>query len=482
MIPAFVEVAKNIKNAVELMPDILLIENDSSLISTFRKSLSKHKYTVTSENTIRGSIAHLKQKRVDIIAVNSSFTNKIKDSVSFTKLSKDIPKIVLISEENHANNTLWLDDIHALPLYKPVAVSHIKKAVKRLLGNRDREAEITNMEAELEAFKKELDFLSYSADICTTDHEAVDSISAIMNRAKAYSKTRTWSLLIHDNTAFKKIHFGKSRSIHKCMIAQNTGIAGRVFHKGKALSTEDAYEDTRFDPSIDHYLNMKIKSLLCVPVRVRGKSIGVLRFINKISGNPFTGKDREILEHSARHIAIVLDRALQYQKIEKLRITDELTEVFNIRYLNQTIDMEVERTRRYGSMFSLIFMDLDNFKKVNDKFGHLVGSKVLIGVAHVLSRNLRKLDIITRYGGDEYVIIMPQTARQSCMFVAERLRREIEKEEFLKSEGLSVRITASFGVASYPDNARNKEELLKIADKAMYHGKFLTKNIVFEAK
>ena len=103
-------------------------------------------------------------------------------------------------------------------------------------------------------------------------------------------------------------------------------------------------------------------------------------------------------------------------------------------------------------------------------------------IAGLLKKNLRKLDVITRYGGDEYVIIMPQTARQSCMFVAERLRREIEKEEFLKSEGLAIKLTASFGVASYPDNARNKEELLKIADKAMYHGKFLTKNIVFEAK
>ncbi|UCH45551.1 MAG: diguanylate cyclase [Nitrospiraceae bacterium] len=475
MIPVFVEAVKNIKNAVALMPDILLIDKDASLISLFRKSLSKQKYTFSSVSTISAAVAYLRKNRVDVIAITIAFTKKAIDSAGFTKLSGDIPKIYILNGEKRENRTPWLDDAHSLPLYKPLGAAHIRKAVKRLLSSRERQAE-------LNAYRKELDFLSCSADICTTDQGPVEIISAIMNRAKTCSQTRAWSLLIHDSSAFKKIHFGRSRSIHKCILARNTGIAGRVFYRGRAISVENAYEDHRFDTTIDHYLNLKIKSLLCVPLRIRGKSVGVLRFMNKSSGNSFTAADLNILEHAARHVAIVLDRALQYQRIEKIRITDELTDVFNIRYLNQAIDMEVERTRRYGSMFSLIFMDLDNFKIVNDRFGHLAGSKVLIEVAAVLKRNLRKLDIITRYGGDEYVIIMPQTARQSCMFVAERLRREIEKEDFLKSEGLAIKITASFGVASYPDNARNKEELLKIADKAMYHGKFLTKNIVFEAK
>jgi diguanylate cyclase (GGDEF)-like protein len=125
-------------------------------------------------------------------------------------------------------------------------------------------------------------------------------------------------------------------------------------------------------------------------------------------------------------------------------------------------------------------MDIDNFKKVNERFGHLTGSKVLIEMSRVLKRNLRKVDIITRYGGDEFVIILPQTPKESGMYVAERLRRVIEKYIFLK-KGNPLHLTASLGVASFPDNANNREELLKIADNAMYRGKFSTKNVVFAA-
>lgn len=170
------------------------------------------------------------------------------------------------------------------------------------------------------------------------------------------------------------------------------------------------------------------------------------------------------------------------EKIEEISITDDLTGLYNIRFLSQSIDLEIERSRRFGSMFALIFMDIDDLKKVNDKFGHLTGSKVLIETAAVLQVNLRKVDILIRYGGDEFVIIMPQTTKESGFLVADRLRKTIEEKVFLKNGDHPVRITASFGVASFPVNAKDKEELIAIADKALYHGKFSTKNVVFAAE
>lgn len=170
------------------------------------------------------------------------------------------------------------------------------------------------------------------------------------------------------------------------------------------------------------------------------------------------------------------------EKIDEISITDDLTGLYNIRFLSQSIDIEIERSHRFGSIFSVIFMDIDDLKKVNDKFGHLTGSRVLIETARILQNNLRKVDIIIRYGGDEFVIIMPQTSKESGFMVADRLRKTIENSVFLKNEDHPVRITASFGVASFPVNAKDKEELLVIADKALYHGKFSTKNVVFAAE
>lgn len=118
---------------------------------------------------------------------------------------------------------------------------------------------------------------------------------------------------------------------------------------------------------------------------------------------------------------------------------------------------------------------------VVDKHGHLVGSKILAEIGQLLSGNLRSVDIITRYGGDEFVIILPQTPVTAGFQIAERLRKAVEQYVFLKHEGYSIKITAGLGVASYPDNAKSKEELFRIADEAMYRGKFSTKNTVYAA-
>ncbi|MEW6601712.1 MAG: GGDEF domain-containing protein [Nitrospirota bacterium] len=182
------------------------------------------------------------------------------------------------------------------------------------------------------------------------------------------------------------------------------------------------------------------------------------------------------------NIALKAEIKAKQDRIEEISITDDLTGLYNIRFLNQSLDIEIERSRRFSSMFTLIFMDIDDLKKVNDRFGHLTGSKVLIETARVLQDNLRKVDIIIRYGGDEFVIIMPQTTKEFGFLVADRLRKTIEESVFLKDEKHPLKITASFGVASFPVNAKDKEELLVIADKALYHGKFSTKNAVFAAE
>ncbi|MBI4168889.1 MAG: GGDEF domain-containing protein, partial [Acidobacteria bacterium] len=171
-----------------------------------------------------------------------------------------------------------------------------------------------------------------------------------------------------------------------------------------------------------------------------------------------------------------LDNALLLRRSEELSITDDLTKLYNSRYLNATLRREVERSKRYRSPVSLIFLDLDGFKNVNDQHGHLWGSRTLIEVGEVIGKTVREIDVVSRFGGDEFTVILPQTGPEGALIIADRIRQRIEETTFLEAHGLNVRITASLGIASFPDHGRTKDDLIARADQAMYLVKGRGKN------
>jgi len=199
----------------------------------------------------------------------------------------------------------------------------------------------------------------------------------------------------------------------------------------------------------------------------------------KRAENPFTKDDLDLLVKLMDYAALSIERVSLYHKMAELAITDDLTKLFNSRYLNRTIEVEIHRCERSRTSVSLIFMDIDYFKQVNDHHGHLVGSKLLVEVSQLLIRSLRSIDIVARYGGDEFVVVLPQTPPDVAAKVAERIRKAIAQNTFLKKDGYIIKITASFGVSSYPESAKTKEELLKLADEAMYRVKNYTRNGVY---
>ena len=159
-----------------------------------------------------------------------------------------------------------------------------------------------------------------------------------------------------------------------------------------------------------------------------------------------------------------------------VEVTDDLTQLYNSRYLNQVLRREAKRASRSGRPLSWLFMDLDGFKAVNDTHGHLAGSRALVEAAAVIRGSARETDVVARFGGDEFSIIVPDTGSEGAVSVADRVRERIAAHPFLAGNGLTLRLTASIGVATLPDAAASAEELVRAADTAMYRIKESGKN------
>jgi two-component system cell cycle response regulator len=175
---------------------------------------------------------------------------------------------------------------------------------------------------------------------------------------------------------------------------------------------------------------------------------------------------------------IAFANAATYVEARDLLFIDELSGLFNYRYLDVALDRELKRAQRYSSNLAILFLDMDTFKDVNDKHGHLVGSQVLGEMGRLLGTSVRDVDVVIRYGGDEYTIILVETDAGVAGMVAERIRMNVEAHAFQAELGLNIRLTCSIGYSCCPEDSVTKKELLEMADKAMYVSKSSGRNCV----
>jgi len=455
-------------------PDILKKKLTESLVS---KGAAIDRF-----DTIN-SIAFRPEHKPDLILIDK-YQAREPSFKSFSETFRDTPKIIFSEERTFRGFSAWIKN----PLTYP-AVDPSSKEIDFLAGKALKEKELLIEQRSLKnsfvSLKQELDFFEEVSKTLTSTLDLNDILSTIMKKAKKIIKAEAWSFLLIDQetgdlvfekTAGKKVD---KKKIKKIRIKIGEGIAGWVARELMPVVVPDVSSDPRYSSRIDRQISLKTKSIICVPITSKGTILGVLEIVNKTTKEPFTKEDLNLILRIVDHAAIAIERASIYQKMEELSVTDDLTKLFNTRYLNRTLEIEITRSNRHHTSLSLIFMDVDYFKTINDNYGHLVGSKLLVEMGQLLIKNLRTVDIVARYGGDEFVIVLPQTPPNSAIQIAERIRKSIEQNVFLKKEGYSLNLTASFGVASYPESANSKEELLRLADEAMYRVKYQTRNGVY---
>jgi diguanylate cyclase (GGDEF)-like protein len=321
-------------------------------------------------------------------------------------------------------------------------------------------------------------------DIITTANSLLmprDVMQTVMTRIHRHIDCEGWSVLILDNNEEHTLSFAAAGGPAKeqlagMKVAFGEGIAGWVAKYRKPVIVNNAPNDPRFLARIDQHLHFVTRNILCAPLVSRGRTIGVIEMINRVGCAGFSEDELELVQVLVNPAAVAIENAYLFQKAQMLTIQDDLTKLYNSRYLNERLDTELAAARETGAALGLIFLDLDGFKAINDSHGHLQGSQSLVEIAHIIKSVTRAGDVVGRYGGDEFVIIMPGTDIAAAIRMAEIVRDAIAA--FVMGE---IRITASIGIAAFPEHGDTKESLIRMADKAMYRVKEKGKNGILVA-
>ncbi len=389
-----------------------------------------------------------------------------------------IPVIALTTEDFSPDVGLGRES----SLYDFIPLPRDEEKLALVIRNALRWREASRILHEKEA---ELDTLDEVGRAIISSLELKTVLNIIMEKIRELVQSEAWSLLLIDEKTGElqcSVAIGEHADrLRQFNVKFGEGVAGWVAREGKPVVIHDVSEDPRFFNEMEMALGFKTRSILCAPLETRGKVLGVLEVINKKGGGGFTDRDLNLTTRLAGFAAVAIENARLYHQAKLLTMTDELTHLYNSRFFNQFLDSEVKRCERYDSNVSLIFLDLDHFKNINDQYGHLIGSKLLQEAADVLRKGLRDVDVVARYGGDEFLVILPETKIEEAARVAERMRADFNDKVFLAEEGVNVKVTASFGVSSFPEFSSSKEELIRMADQAMYRVKDADRNGVFTA-
>ncbi|HPS31349.1 MAG TPA: sensor domain-containing diguanylate cyclase [bacterium] len=325
--------------------------------------------------------------------------------------------------------------------------------------------------------------------LCNSVYEIASTLASSINEDEVFNvimglvgeifRPDNWSLFTYDSKedklVFKLVVGKEADNLIGKSFAADKGIAGHCLHKRETIVIPDAAKDKRMLRVVNEKSGFITKSIIAVPMYSKDKPMGVIELVNA-NEDCFAPDKIRLLEILADFASIAAQNAQYIKTIEEKATIDDCTDLHNARYMYTIIEKEISRYKRTGVPFSLVFFDLDHFKDVNDKYGHLIGSQLLREVADIIRKSIRPTDWGVRYGGDEFVLILQGAGLKDALIVTERIRKSINAKTFFVNEGYKIKIHASYGISTFPDDAGSVEGIIKAADNAMYKAKETGRN------
>jgi diguanylate cyclase (GGDEF)-like protein len=355
-------------------------------------------------------------------------------------------------------------------LIKPIQPETLALIVERILAQRQLLAENERLRETLTTLES-CRTLMRCLDPSELYSVTLDLLLHTLHRERGLALYRRGSIPLADGLAFRGFDDDDGRGLRDALLgAKPVDFSG--FEELAVIGESDVHDALR-DAGIE------TGRILVIPLHGRETEMGLLCLFE--DGQPFASNEVDRARMIAAHAHLALQNAERYSQAKERAFVDDVTEVFNARYLLQATSHEIQRAERYGRNLTVLFLDLDHFKLVNDNHGHLVGSQILRQLSQVLANCIRQVDTLARYGGDEFTILLIDTAHDVGLVVAERIRATVAAFRFEDGRGAPIHLEISIGVATYPDHGDGREGLLDAADKAMYLAKSQGRNRVCSA-
>ena len=457
--------SRNLRSLLNIERNWLILLDEIGRIQVFESGVR-----LALDEAVFKEIEYLLEKvREENFVFQADKKNRKVKGLDFEKIGKSFIAIPLSAKNQHLGLILFASRAPRLfsELEKGICQQAATQISLTIIKNRSLE-ESRKISRELRILRSEV--VEFSSELQRTRLQ-----SSILERAVKLLRAEGGEFFIYDEKnreliTVSSLNLDKDYSGTRTRVGE--GAVGKAVAQRKTIAIRDY---SLWSGRMPAYEESRIKASLSAPLIFGEKILGCISVFHYDEGIQFTGNDQHLLTIFAQHASVAMENAILFEQLQEAASTDDMTGLLNRRALFEFGDYEISRSVRLERPVAVVMMDLDNYKEINDTHSHLVGDRVLKEVSRVLRENVRNIDIIGRYGGDEFVILMPETSLGEAVKAMERVRRKLERTA-IRAGSLKFHVTASFGVTHHDKDLPMLEVLIEEADKAMYAAKTSGRN------